>query len=63
LATPQQASNLADVRGLYRANLVAQQLNRCDAPNHGCLLPLRAGYPQVLRGFAESFAPRRPRQW
>ncbi len=63
LATPQQASNLAKLGGLYRGNLIAQLLNQCAAPSHGRLWQFRVGYPQVLTGFAESSAPHRLRRW
>lgn len=63
LATPQQASNLAVAGGLYRGNLIAQQLNRRAAPSHGCLPQFRVEYLQVLPEFAESSAPHRLRRW
>ena len=63
LATPQQASKLAVAGGLYRGNLIAQQLNRRAAPSHGCLPQFRAEYLQVLPEFAESSAPHRLRRW
>ncbi len=62
LATPQQASNLAGAGGLYRANPIAQLLNRRAAPNHGCPPRLRVEYPQALCGFAESSGLRLLRQ-
>jgi hypothetical protein len=63
LATPQQASNLADAGGLYRGNLIAQLLNQSAAPSYGHLQQFRVGYPQVLNEFAGSSAPHRLRRW